>query len=191
MTLLRSKGIGTLLVYSAEVHEEDGVSSTSHIPPYKENIAEVARVIEAAAEFERTSREQGNARGKTWCAIKLTALLPDAESIERLSTYLAPRESDSTDRWAWLRGHTKATRVPYPHTPECDEFDGLLAERKVDPASPLTQEDIESIRELYDNLRGLCRTAKEKGVTVVFDSEHTWCVGRLDLFLSVVESRAH
>lgn len=181
MAHLRSKGTGTLLVYSAEVHEQDGVSS-SHIPPYKENIIEVTRVIDAAAEFEGSMRHvedaKGGGKGKTWCAVKLTALLPDAESIERLSRYLAMKEEKQTSKgWGLTRlfGGFKSSRVPYPHTPTLNGLESIIdASSKADLLSPLTHEDIDSIRELHENLRGLCIRAKEKGVTVVFDSEHTW-----------------
>lgn len=161
---LGKQGTGTLLAYSVEVHEQDGEATHEtdqhQIPSHKIHIAEIVRSIDAAAEFEAQNRVNGLPASKTWTAVKLTALLPDAESIERLSTYLCKTQASSSIR-----------SIPFPHSPTSKDL-AVLSERT--PPAPLTVEDIESIKELYGDLKSICIKAKQQDVTLVFDAEHTW-----------------
>ncbi|KAF8320012.1 FAD-linked oxidoreductase [Clavulina sp. PMI_390] len=167
---LRRQGTGTLLAYSVEVHEEGGEAQHgSHdsqpIPPHKQHMAEVVRSIDAAAQFEEQNLTRGFAPSKTWTAVKLTALLPDAGSIERLSMYICETQSAA------------AKAVPFPHTPSSKD---LVALSMKTPPTPLTTEDIADIKEMYGDLRSICILAKQKNVTLIFDAEHSWYTPAID-----------
>lgn len=159
---LRSQGTGTLLAYSVEVQDGDAqqLPNGHSIPPHKVHIAEIVRSIDVAAEFEAQNLANGLAPSKTWAAIKLTALVPDAGSIERLSTYLCQTQTLSLAR-----------SIPFPHSPTSKDLAVLSAHSS---PTPLTLEDVEAIKELYGDLQSICIKARGQGVTLVFDAEHTW-----------------
>jgi len=111
----------------------------------------------------------GVSPGKTWAAVKLTALLPDAGSIERYSRYISS-----------TRTHKSAGGVPFPYSPQSKDF-RVLASGAAPP--PLTQEDLEFLQCLYKELRTLCSRARDKGVTLVFDAEHSWYTPAIDVIV--------
>lgn len=148
------------MAYSVEVREQDGEAVGGHIPVHKVHIGEIKRSIDAAAEFEAHNVTAGLSPGKTWTAIKLTALLPDAGSIERYSRYMSNTRTEMCLR-----------DIPFPYSPQTEDLDVLSARS---PPAPMTQEDLESIKDLYGELRSLCSRACDKDVTLVFDAEHTW-----------------
>jgi len=143
-----------------EVREQDGEAIGGHIPAHKIHIEEIMRSIDAAAEFEAHNVTIGASPSKTWAAVKLTALLPDAGSIERYSRYISS-----------TRAHKSPGGVPFPYSPQSKDLRVLATGAA--PA-PLTQEDLESVKDLYKELRTLCSRARDKGVTLVFDAEHSW-----------------
>lgn len=149
------------MVYSVEEREQDGEGGGGGGPPaHKVHIEEVMRLIDAAAEFEARNAAVGLLPGKTWAAVKLTALLPDAGSVERYSRYIS-----NTRAIEFLEN------IPFPYSPQPKDLH-ILSARSA-PA-PLTQEDLESIRDLYRELQAVCSRARDKGVTLVFDAEHSW-----------------
>ncbi|CAE6459463.1 unnamed protein product, partial [Rhizoctonia solani] len=152
---------GTLLAYSVEVDEMHG----GRADQWKKNVEEMMASVEFAADFEDT---QKGAR-KTWVAIKLSALVPSAESLKRMSKFLV--KSRPTDD------------VPFPGTP--GSFDMVVFRGAKEPLikGGLTDEDIESLRTLYEDLRTVCNRAKERGIRLIFDAEHTWYQPGIDAFV--------
>jgi proline dehydrogenase len=148
------------LAYSVEVREQDGDAVGGDIPAHNVRIGEIMRSIDAAAEFEAHNVTAGLPPGKTWTAVKLTALLPDAGTIERYSRYISNTRTNK-----FLRD------IPFPYSPRPKDLHVLSARS---PPAPMTQEDLESIKNLYRELRALCSRARDKGVTLVFDAEHSW-----------------
>lgn len=124
-------------------------------------MAEIVRSIDASAEFEAQNLANGFSPSKTWTAIKLTALLPDAGSIERFSTWICRNNNQAP-----------AGRIAFPHSPTSGDLAPLL-EVRTDTA-PMTAEDVVAVKELYGDLRSVCIKAKQNGVTLIFDAEHSW-----------------
>ena len=81
-----------------------------------------------------------------------SALVPSADSLKRMSKFLVKsRPKDD---------------VPFPGTP--GSFDMVVFRGAKDSLieSGLTEEDIESLRTLYEDLRTVCKLAKERGIRV-------------------------
>lgn len=153
-----------LLAYSVEVKEvaaAKGINTTQE-PPYKQHVSELRRCIDAAADFETQNSAHGFPRGKIWSAVKMSALVPEADTLERFSTYLCATRPDT---------HIKD--VPSPHSPHAKDL-SLLGVNASSIPEPLTHKDVESIKALYEDLRALCFKAQEKGIPLIFDAEHTW-----------------
>ncbi|KAF9507110.1 hypothetical protein BS47DRAFT_1373974 [Hydnum rufescens UP504] len=159
LSQLRDEGKGVLLAYSVEVNDARIPASTDDIA-HRRNLLEISRSIESAGDFEDGRISKGSSKGKTWVAVKLTALLPSAESLRRFSTYLC--QTRPKERLA----------LPYPYTPHADDMAVLSLETV---PSPLTQDDVIAIKTLYEELRGICSRARERKVAVVIDAEHSWC----------------
>ncbi|KAG9124343.1 hypothetical protein FRC07_011980 [Ceratobasidium sp. 392] len=131
---LRKQNKGTLLAYSVEVDEKKSESGAAQ---WKKNIDEMRASVDFVANFEDANGQKGSR--KTWVAIKLSALVPAADSLKRMSTFL-------------LKGRPRDD-VPYPGTP--GSFDMLVFEgsREMLMKGGLTEEDITSLRRLYEDLR--------------------------------------
>lgn len=91
-------------------------------------------------------------------AIKLTALVPHASALENISSYLL--------------AHRKSSGVPYPGTPEQMDVSILRSTAHGLPEPPAA--DIAEIREMYQGAREITRMAKEYGIKLLVDAEHTW-----------------
>ncbi|CAE6433516.1 unnamed protein product [Rhizoctonia solani] len=156
---LRKQNKGTLLAYSVEVDEVGG----GRADQWKKNVEEMVASVEFAADFEDTQ----NGSRKTWVAIKLA--IPSADSLKRMSKFLI--ESRPKDE------------VPFPGTP--GSFDMVVFRGEKGPLieGGLTEEDIESLRTLYKDLRTVCSRAKERGIRLIFDAEHTWYQPGIDAFV--------
>ncbi|KDN46400.1 hypothetical protein RSAG8_04344, partial [Rhizoctonia solani AG-8 WAC10335] len=158
---LRKQNKGTLLAYSVEVDETRG----GRADQWKKNVEEMIASVEFAANFEDTQKGSR----KTWVAIKLSALVPSADSLKRMSKFLVKsRPKDD---------------VPFPGTP--GSFDMVVFRGAKDPLieGGLTEEDIASLRTLYEDLRTVCKRAKERGIRLIFDAEHTWYQPGIDAFV--------
>ncbi|KAG9097237.1 hypothetical protein FS749_006756 [Ceratobasidium sp. UAMH 11750] len=161
---LRRQNKGTLLAYSVEVNEKDSTSEAAH---WKRNVDEMRASVDFAGDFEDARGQKGSR--KTWVAIKLSALVPAADSLKRMSAFLL-KERPRDD-------------VPYPGTP--GSFDLVVFEGSKDVLlkGGLTEEDITSLRTLYGDLRRVCRRARERGIRLIFDAEHTWYQPGIDAFV--------
>jgi proline dehydrogenase len=162
---LRQENTGTLLVYSVEA-EDDAPGAQ-----WKKNVQEILASVDFAGDFDD---EQAGGR-KTWVAVKLvglllsvksvcndhamqTALLPSPDSLKRMSTFLlASRPKDN---------------VSYPGTPGSTDLVVLQGPEDTRSLNGLTGEDVKALRELYQDLKGICARAKERGVRVSFFQGH-------------------
>ncbi|KAF5385604.1 hypothetical protein D9757_006782 [Collybiopsis confluens] len=168
---LRERNKGALFAYSIEVDESEATSSSSAKqkgqPVYKRCIDEMVRSIDVAAEFEDTvvGKESGTGR-RTWVAIKMTALLPDAQSLIALSSHII----------ATRPKHHPA--VPFPGCPRSSDLSIL------DDVAPnsrfLSDKDIAALRELYADLRRISNRAQDKGVKLIIDAEYSWYQPAID-----------
>ncbi|KAF8761359.1 Converts proline delta-1-pyrroline-5-carboxylate [Rhizoctonia solani] len=142
ITSLREQNKGTLLAYSVEVDENQG----GRADQWKRNVEEMIASVEFAGDFEDTRKGSR----KTWVAIKLSALVPSADSLKRMSKFLLKSRP--------------ADDVPFPGTP--GSFDMVVFRGAKEPLikAGLTEEDIESLRVLYEDLRTVCNRAKERGI---------------------------
>ncbi|CAE6426615.1 unnamed protein product [Rhizoctonia solani] len=161
ITSLREQNKGTLLAYSVEVDENQG----GRADQWKRNVEEMIASVEFAGDFEDTRKGSR----KTWVAIKLSALVPSADSLKRMSKFLLKSRP--------------ADDVPFPGTP--GSFDMVVFRGAKEPLikAGLTEEDIESLRVLYEDLRTVCNRAKERGIRLIFDAEHTWYQPGIDAFV--------
>ncbi|KAH7884047.1 FAD-linked oxidoreductase-like protein [Phlebopus sp. FC_14] len=179
---LRQQNKGVLFGYSVEVDEKEaggdkhGVVSVDHAhqqqPVYKQFVDEIINSIQVAGDFEDSLAGAGIGTGmgrKTMVAAKLSALLPRAQSLNNFSIHLT-RTRPALSR-----------PVPFPGAPSSSDF--AVLRNPVPPAgSPLTAEDVKELKELYDDLDRICTCAKERGVKVIIDAEHSWYQPAIDAF---------
>ncbi len=176
-----------MLAYSVEYDEDAKFASTtsddsrSETPVNQKHLDEMAHSIQVAGDLEAQYVASGYPRGKAWVALKLvrgepifqihtpqrlsgqSALLREPKSMERFSIYLNSSRSP------------KALSVPYPHTNEPGDL-AILTNASFAPPSDsiLTPDDVNAIRSLYGQLRQLCILARDKGIPLAIDAEHTW-----------------
>ncbi|KAI5994218.1 FAD-linked oxidoreductase [Pisolithus marmoratus] len=178
---LRYENKGTLLSYSVEVDERaatGGSGQSSHgdvssleQPIYKRIVEEIIRSIDTLGDFEdRLARESGVKACGTWIAVKLTALLPRAESLRNFSVHLVHTRPELSEP------------VPFPGTPNSSYLSVLDGQPWRYPASPLMEEDVRDLQELYTNLRRICMRAKERRIKIAIDAEYTWYQPAIDAF---------
>ncbi|KAG8899577.1 hypothetical protein FRC00_001259 [Tulasnella sp. 408] len=169
---LRAQNRGAIFAYSVEVDEGSASKgSQSQTPQYRKNVEEMIHSIDVAAGFEdKHSLGLRTAHGrKTWVALKLTALVPSASTLVRFSEHL-------------VSTRPKDNLVHYPGTPQPTDLDILAPEAARPQESPLTDEDITTLRVLKDDLERICTKAKERNVTIIVDSEYTWYQPAIDAF---------
>lgn len=204
MSVLRDSGVGTMLVYSVEVehgdHEND--HTNSHEPTQKvidatqSRIEETIRCIRSAGQFERSVH--GN--GGTWVALKLTGLTPDPTVLHRASTSLLRR------RPAMLPGQEKEGHVHYPSTPtdldykvlsltagnsgEVQDLDVIKAPSGdggvLQGEEGLRQGDMKTLKELWQVMRRVGAVAREEGVKIAIDAEHSWYQPAIDGYTMIL-----
>ncbi|KAG1741767.1 FAD-linked oxidoreductase [Suillus paluster] len=168
---LRAEKKGALFGYSVEVDEKEAVdhAKVEKEPVHKRIVKEMIRSIDVAADFEdgRDTPQSGRVGRRTWVAVKVTALLPNAQSLINLSTYLT---------------HTRAPLEPpvlFPGTPSPSDLSVLHSSI---PTGALTEADIHDLKELYNDLVQICTCARERGVRVIIDAEHSWYQPAIDAF---------
>ncbi|KXN86159.1 Proline dehydrogenase 1, mitochondrial [Leucoagaricus sp. SymC.cos] len=161
---------GALLAYSVEV---DPASATSHSGagtvsedslPHKLIIKEMIHSIDVAAQHEDSLDDGGR---RTWVAVKLTALVPNAQALINLSNHILQsriREPDS---------------VPFPGCPRSTDLDAAIRPGNSN-GTHLTKEDITDLRELYKDLYHVCEHARQRGVKVIIDAEWSWYQPAID-----------
>ncbi|KDR68719.1 hypothetical protein GALMADRAFT_256542 [Galerina marginata CBS 339.88] len=170
-------------------------SSTSTLPsvsPHvddaqsKRIVDEMLHCIDVAADFEAglSNGADGVASGqghvpvdaaavgrgrRTWVAVKMTALLPDAHALIAWSSHIIASRKGSP---------SPEGRIPFPGAPRIDDMAAILDSKAA--ASPLTPDQIRHIRELYADLYRICMRAKERGVKVIVDAEYSWYQPAID-----------
>ncbi|ESK84830.1 proline dehydrogenase [Moniliophthora roreri MCA 2997] len=166
---LRLTNKGALFAYSIEVDENEATAHSAKKvqkePAYKRIVNEMIRCIDVAADFEDEVLRGAQTGRRTWVAVKMTALLPDAQSLINLSKYLIDTRSPLP--------------VPFPGCPRASDLD-VLYDKKRTNTGPLTNEDIKSLRELHSDLRRICTRASERGVKIILDAEYSWYQPAID-----------
>ncbi|KAI8983267.1 FAD-linked oxidoreductase-like protein [Trametes punicea] len=164
---LRAENKGGLFVYSVEVDEEKpGSAKPQSLSAHKQIVDETLHCIDVAADFEDKHAPSNGAKG-TWVAIKLSAMVPDAESLRRLSKHLVDTRPPTTPR------------IAFPGCPRPTDLDVLSART---PTGSLTEADIAALRELREDLRTICERARARGIRITVDAEHSWYQPAIDAF---------
>ncbi|KIY72746.1 FAD-linked oxidoreductase [Cylindrobasidium torrendii FP15055 ss-10] len=171
---LRTRNLGCLFAYSVEVDEHEAMASAHNSQKtlvHKRSVDEMVHCIDVAADFEDIEVGSGSHGRRTWIAIKLTALLPNAEALLQLSqVILQNRHNDS---------------VPFPGCPQSHDLDVLYAPGPNEHISP---ENIAALKDLHSDVFRICKRARERGVKVIVDAEYSWYQPALDAYqLSLME----
>jgi len=200
MQEMRERGVGTLLAHSVEVDESAPFSTITGLPNSAgvvnvEELHETLRAIEQAASFERKMEQQtgsGTGSGGMWLAVKITGLVRDPELLHRVSnTLIRLRDCNSNSR---------STSIPYPGTPTPQDGQLITTTQTpsishlssgTDPAGNgavlhgeegVTKEDELALMELWAALKTIGETAKQHGIKIAIDAEHTWYQPALDVY---------
>ncbi|KAG8220728.1 FAD-linked oxidoreductase [Butyriboletus roseoflavus] len=128
------------------------------------------RSIDVAADFEDEFGTREVAGRRTWVAVKLTALLPNADALRNLSLHLTRTRP------------ALSPPVPYPGTPESSDLTILHDRLPEHPPAPLTAQDVEDLKELCHDLNKICTRAKDRNVRIILDAEHSWYQPAIDAF---------
>ncbi|KAG5641506.1 hypothetical protein DXG03_005078 [Asterophora parasitica] len=177
---LRAANKGALLVYSVEVDEkaasrEHGASTPTS--PHKRIVDEMLLSIDVAADFEDTLGTKQDR--KTWVAIKLSALLPDAHALARLSAHLV------ATRPAPYSSLQCPDAIPFPGCAHPADLT-VLATTNAAPTNHLTPTDLAALHALYQSLRLICARAHTRGVRVTVDAEYSWYQPAIDAFVGAL-----
>ncbi|KAI0825333.1 FAD-linked oxidoreductase [Trametes gibbosa] len=105
---------------------------------------------------------------RTWVAIKLSAMVPDAESLRRFSKYLVDNRVQTIPP------------VAFPGCPLPTDLDVLAVPSKA--TTTLTEADVTALVELRQDLVIICTRAKERGVRLIFDAEYSWYEPAIDAY---------
>ncbi|KAF7784834.1 hypothetical protein Agabi119p4_999 [Agaricus bisporus var. burnettii] len=151
---------GAILAYSVEVDPSSVPSHTSNEISkdklsQKQLIKEIIHSIDVAASFE----DALNGGRRTWVALKLTALLPNAQALTNLSKHIVQSRALEPDQ------------VPFPGCPRSSDLDVILAPTSL---TPLTEKDTADLRELYSDIHRVCEHAQTRGVKIIIDAEWSW-----------------
>ncbi|KAI0034966.1 FAD-linked oxidoreductase-like protein [Vararia minispora EC-137] len=164
---MRAENKGALFAYSVEV-DEDEASGHSHAtkdkePIYKRIRNEMHHSIDVAAAFEETQTTASvSPNGKrTWVAVKLTAMIPNHESLIKFSVYLTQE--------AQKKSHNP--RVQFPGCPRASDADLLICPTSL-PGLP--DSDLADVVDLYQDMRKICQHAQEKHVRLIVDAEYRY-----------------
>jgi proline dehydrogenase len=127
--------------------------------------------IDVAADLEEElmskSKSHPSVKGKrTWVAIKMTALLPDARALIALSSFIV--ESRKKDH----RSPAKHAAIPFPGSPRIEDLDVIL--KMPSAIGQLTPAQVSGVWELYDDLVRICTYARERGIKVIVDAEYRY-----------------
>lgn len=159
---------GALLAYSVEVDPATWLSEPGTVPkdelPHKLIVKEMIHSIDVAADFEDSISGQGR---RTWVAVKITALVPNAQTLINLSNHILQSRI------------LKPDSVPFPGCPRSTDLD-IIFDSGTSPLTPLTKKDTMELRELYDDLYQVCDHARQRGVKVIIDAEWSWYQPAID-----------
>lgn len=84
-------------------------------------------------------------------------MLPNAQSLINYSKYI-------------LDTRQGPTTVPFPGAPRPSDMD-ILYSGSIEE-TPLTQQDVTDLRDLYEDLVKVCAHGEERGIRVVIDAEY-------------------
>ncbi|KAJ7700296.1 FAD-linked oxidoreductase-like protein [Mycena metata] len=167
---LRSANTGALFAYSVEVDEDEAMagsgSKSSQHNPHKAIVDEMLHCIDVAADFEDGLGAKHTGR-RTWVAVKITALLPDASALIRLSSHIIS-----------TRPPTSPPQVAFPGNPTSSDLDILYAPKL--PKETLSDTDLAMLRDLHADLERICTRAQARGVRIIVDAEYSWYQPALD-----------
>ncbi|KAG6848555.1 hypothetical protein H0H93_015963 [Arthromyces matolae] len=163
---LRAANKGALFAYSVEVDENEATASGSSQKkgpsPHKRIVNEMIHCIDVAADFEDGISGKVSTGRRSWVAVKMSALLPDANVLIKFSSHLL---------------NTRPKRpVAYPGCPHSSDLDVL----NKSSTENLTPEDIEALRDLNSDLLRICERAQERGVKIIIDAEYSWYQPAID-----------
>ncbi|KAF7971429.1 hypothetical protein HWV62_21190 [Athelia sp. TMB] len=161
-------GQGVLFAYSVEVDEDAPPPAPGTASPYEAIVEEMIHSIDVAADFEDKLAHTHSTGRRTWVAVKLTALLPDPQSLINLSRHL-------------LRSRP-ASGIDFPGCASISDLDVLYASTKNNSQSPspLSDADIVALRKLHASLQRICTRAQQRGVRIIIDAEYTWYQPAID-----------
>ncbi|TDL22291.1 FAD-linked oxidoreductase [Rickenella mellea] len=172
---LRSENKGALFAYSVEVDEQEAAGkryvkegNSQTAPSHKRIVNEMITCIDVSADFEESRGVPPSAR-RTWVALKMTAMLPNAQSLINYSKYL-------------VQTRPETPFVPFPGCPHTSDLSVLEDHKYPSDISPLTPEDILALKGLHDDLVRICSRAKERGVKIIIDAEYSWYQPAIDAF---------
>lgn len=135
-------------------------------PVHKRIVQEMIRSINVAADFEDSRARADESSGRrTWVAIKLSALLPNPNTLLHLSAHLSSlRATDS---------------VQFPGCPRSDDL-AVIKSNDLPSSSPLTAQDLADLGELLVDLNRICSRARERNVRLIVDAEYSWYQPAID-----------
>ncbi|TFK57728.1 FAD-linked oxidoreductase [Heliocybe sulcata] len=168
----RAERKGCLFAYSVEVDENEASGKAiqhGQQAKHKQGVAEMIHSIDVAADFEarHVVNPADPSKGRrTWVAVKLTALLSNAQALISLSKHLVQTRPATPD-------------IPFPGLPSSDDLDVLYDKSSTEH---LSATDIAELRELHEDLVRICTRAKERGVRVIMDAEYSWYQPAIDAY---------
>ncbi|KAF8168453.1 FAD-linked oxidoreductase-like protein [Crassisporium funariophilum] len=182
---LRSENKGVLFAYSVEVDENEATAddSVSQSHPHKRIVDEMLHCIDVAADFEAglaakqtslSTSALGPGGRRTWVAVKMTALLPDAHALIALSSHIV----NSRKHTQSVKSANDMSAIPFPGSARIEDLDIVLKAPAAETL--LTPEQITDLRGLHGDLLRICTRAKEKGVKVIVDAEYSWYQPAID-----------
>jgi len=124
------------------------------------------RAIDVAGDFEDSQAHESIGSGRrTWVAVKLSGLVPDAAALARLSSYLSSL-------------HARDTTL-FPGCPQRDDL-AVLKLKEPPSGSPLSAQDLVDLRGLHEDLIRICARSQERNIRIIFDAEHSWYQPAID-----------
>ncbi|KAL1732563.1 FAD-linked oxidoreductase-like protein, partial [Schizophyllum commune] len=177
---LRARNMGALFAYSVEVDEGTAMGA-GHDPansPHARIVDEMVHAVDVAADFEDELAPPGTppTARKTWVAVKLTALLPDAHALWNLSAHILEARKGYRDP----PGRPRLADVEFPGAPHDNDLDVVLKSKGESIPAPLTQADAAALAQLYSDLCRICTRARERGVRIIIDAEYSWYQPAID-----------
>ncbi|KAH9043880.1 FAD-linked oxidoreductase [Lactarius pseudohatsudake] len=165
---LRAENKGAIFAYSVEADADDAAIGARSLrePVHKRIVQEMIRSINVAADFEDSQARADESSGRrTWVAIKLSALLPNPNTLLHLSAHLSSLHA--------------ADPVLFPGCPRADDL-AVLKSNDLPSSSPLTAQDLADLGELLVDLNRICSHARERDVRLIVDAEYSWYQPAID-----------
>ncbi|KAK8854911.1 hypothetical protein IAR55_003650 [Kwoniella newhampshirensis] len=200
MVEMRSRGVGSMLNYSAEAEVEPSMGSEGEEMARKERMEEVLRALEKAGAFERSLEEEQ--RGSTGFALKITGLI-DPEILQRASTTLLRLRPLTQSNTPSSPSSSLSLSIPYPGTPQTSDAQvvardqsplvgngqellflrGAVKEMGVlETDEGLREGDLEQLHELWSKVKRIGQRAKDNSIKLFVDAEHTFYQPALDAY---------